>query len=445
MDRNVKKPRKPWSQEARANQALVAKAFWAKRKAMNEAAAVDQDEPKCASQLSPATVIEMTQSEAPAQPPSNAVKQPAISPNRPPSPCAQIPLPMEGKDILGAPILKTRRRAKGRLHVRKPFRPTCEVRIPDWAQGAKIRSKDLAIGQRVFHHAFYHGKLVALDGNEATVKFDDLNGDAKDVVVEVASLITLSQARPVCNAVWKRGKSWRVQRGLWLWVVRELCEHGEWKEVLEEQDNYPKSSANHYIREFKKEVAREAQARQLADKAKQHDCQTAKFGPFEAPNVEERRPIPLAEDARNKNRVETDNGIHVVPIPHKAILSFQRRNLDPQTVALFHKVEKVDKKRIAEIKDRKIDELIAEVLALTPILLPAEVVPATTVESTPVAPEAGAPAAAPLPPVDADIVARVCAHLRKQGAKKNALAAIKWIPGLTYTEQYHSALKQLPD
>jgi hypothetical protein len=395
MNGNAKKTRKPWSQEARANQAVIANAFWAKRKAFKEAAAVDRDETNCASQPSPASLAEVKFCDG------------------------------------------------------KPFRPSSEVRIPEWAQGAKTRSQDLAIGQRVFHHVFYHGKLVALDGDNATVQVMDPNGDAKNVIVDVASLITLSQAKPVCDAVWKRGKPWRVQRGLWLWVVRGLCAHGEWEEVLAEQDDYPKSSANHYIREFKKEVGQPVQARQLADEAKQDDDQTAQIGPFEAAIIEGKQTHTPArdpeKDARNENKkTEADKRVHVVPSPDKATLSFQRRNLDPQTAALFRNREKARKELISGIKIRKLDELIAEVLALDPTLFPAEAMLSTTVDSTVVAPETGAPAVSPLSPVDADVVARIRAHLRKQGVKKKALGAIKWIPGLTYTEQYHSALKQLP-
>jgi hypothetical protein len=81
MSSDQKKTRKPWSPEAREKQAVLARAFWTKKKALKQAVAVDRDEANCASRSSPATVEELTQSGALALTPTNTVEQPTDSPN----------------------------------------------------------------------------------------------------------------------------------------------------------------------------------------------------------------------------------------------------------------------------------------------------------------------------------------------------------------------------
>jgi hypothetical protein len=436
MNGNLKKQRKPWSPESRAKQALIATAQWAKRRALKDAPAVDRDEANCASRSAPAAPLEMSQSEVPVLAPDGVLEQSAGSLNNPEqieSSVADSP-----DDALDPPL-----------------GPLCNEEVL-----AETKAADLKLGQLVYCPKFGHGRVAAIDGDTATVRAKDSKGAIEDFSIAIALLVTLTQAKVVCHAWWLRGKEWRLVIGKWLWIVRELCRHGEWKAFREEY-KFAKSSAYDLIHQYEKEVGRTLQARRLVEKnlsgGEKSEIRT--FGQetiISDGNINESTPAPENDERTENPKSEPAKSGDIKSTRSKTTLRVVRRHLDPGKLALYDEVEAVAKKLVDEIMCRKIDEGVEEVIALAPVVLaprPASV-PATATEyavagnSAPAkrgALETGAPPAPRLSPVDAEIVARVRAHLRKQGVKKPVLGAIKWVPGLTYTEQYHAALKQLPD
>jgi hypothetical protein len=165
-------------------------------------------------------------------------------------------------------------------------------------------------------------------------------------------------------------------------------------------------------------------------------------------------------DRRTENiKSETAKREGIEPTYHKTILYLKRRNLDPQKLALYYEVRKVDGRHVDEIMQRAIDHGIDEVLALAPSLLShqTEIETPATQKTEPdmgavnnEGPQAEAstdPAGDATPPEviddEAAIEERVRARLRKEGVTKKELDGMQFIKGLPYKDQYLAALKQL--
>jgi hypothetical protein len=331
-----------------------------------------------------------------------------------------------------------------------------------------IDASSLELEQPVYGPTIGVGRIAAINGDQATVKVEDSNGNITEIIVAVAVLTTLTYAQAKFDSWWVRGKKWRFQQGQWLWIVRELCKltgHGVWQAWLDAHDGYPRSTAHDYIREFKNEVTWALQDQRAAREKSQAYVETSELRTFgQTQIIEDRKIHARAPDTENDRRTEnvkseTAKREGIKPSYHRTILYLKRRNLDPQKLALYHDVRKVDKQHVDEIMQRAIDSGIEEVLALAPLLLPNRTDIATPAErktEPDVAainnegPRVEAPAApvtdatSPEPTLDdAAIEEKVRARLRKEGVTKKELDGMQFMKGLPYKDQYLAALKQL--
>jgi hypothetical protein len=160
------------------------------------------------------------------------------------------------------------------------------------------KASDLNLDQPVYSPTIGPGRIVALDGDQVTVKVQNSNGEIEEIVVALASLVTLTQAQAIFDSWWVRGKKWRLKQGRWLWIVHELCMltgHGVWKAWLDAHDAYPKSTAYDYIREYKNEVAWALQDQQAAQKKNAE-------GPIETSETRTFDPGTIIEDRKTQQR-----------------------------------------------------------------------------------------------------------------------------------------------
>jgi hypothetical protein len=328
------------------------------------------------------------------------------------------------------------------------------------------KASDLSVGQPIYGPTIGAGRIAAINGGQATVKVEDSNGEITEIIVAVAALITLTQAQAVFDSWWVRGKTWRLQQGRWLWIVRELCMltgHGVWKAWLEAHDNYPRSTAHDYIREYKNEVAWAVSDQRAARENSEAGFETSEIRTFEQTQIIQDRKIHARtpdtdNDKRTENiKSETARREGIKPTYHKTILYLKRRNIDPQKLALYYDVRKVDGRHVDEIMQRAIDSGIEEVLALAPILLANRAdmtTPATEEREPDVAVNEDPRVEAPTAPIsdattpkftmdDAAIEEKVRARLQKEGVTKKELDGMQFMKGLPYKDQYLAALKQL--
>jgi hypothetical protein len=327
--------------------------------------------------------------------------------------------------------------------------PTLAEIVPPGTDAA-----DLELGQPVFHSTFGYGEVAAIDGNAVT--FRERKDLAVTHTVAVEDLITRIQAEVGLKTCYFAGgaKAWRRAQGKWASLTKNLCKQGEWGEVLKKYD-LNRSSMDDLIRRFEEEATWEAQDAALAAKlpesgnlnptAPVESCQPSVYAVTGSPHVNERTPDP-ENDARQKNiQVETVKREGIQLTHHRTTLFLQRRNLDPKTVALYHKIEGTDKKRVAGIRDSKIDELIAEVVALAAAVLPDDSIATTTASviatTAPLVTEATPPN---VTTEDTEIEEEVRAALRNDGVKVAVIRKIQFdsVRGLPFREQYRFALKQ---
>jgi hypothetical protein len=329
------------------------------------------------------------------------------------------------------------------------------------------KASTLELEQPVYGPTIGAGRIAAINGDQATVKVENSNGEITEIIVAVASLMTLTQAQAIFDSWWVRGKKWRLQQGRWLLIVHELCRltgHGVWKAWLDAHDGYPRSTAHDYMREFKNEVTWALQDQQAAQKKNDEgDVETSEIRTFEQTQIIEDRKIhERTPDSDNDRRTEniksqTVKREGIKPTYHKTILYLKRRNLDPQKLALYYDVRKVNGRHVDEIMQRAIDSGIEEVLALAPILLANRAdmtTPATEEREPDVAANEDPRVEAPTAPIsdattpkftmdDAAIEEKVRARLQKEGVTKKELDGMQFIKGLPYKDQYRAALKQL--
>jgi hypothetical protein len=330
------------------------------------------------------------------------------------------------------------------------------------------KASDLNLGQPIYGPKIGHGTVAAINGDQATIKLEDSNGDITESIIAVALLITLTQAQVAFDYWWVRGKQFRLQVGKWLWIAHELCKltgHGVWKAWLDEHDDYPRSTAYDYIREYKNEVVWALQDQQAAQKKTEATGETSEIRTFEQTQIiedrkiHERTPDPDNDRRTENTKSETVKREGIKPTYHKTILYLKRRNIDPNKLQLFHDVRTADKRRVDEIMQRAIDSGIDEVLALAPILLPSrtEIAKPATEEREPdlatvnnqgphveASTAPASDATSPEVTVDAAAIeAKVRARLRKEGVTKKELDGMQFIKGLPYKDQYLAALKQL--
>jgi hypothetical protein len=240
----------------------------------------------------------------------------------------------------------------------------------------EIEAAEVTLGQPVFHSDFRYGEVTGIDGMSVTVR--ERRDPAVTHIVGVQDLITKSQAEFRLQNCWFAGgaKAWRRGQGKWASMTKNLCRFGEWAEVLQKCD-LNRSSMDDLIRRF--EMTEDPQG--AAPAAKLPDS-----GNLNSPTAEQssqsrqssvyavsgfRQVLHHTPDAKN---VERQHNIHaeaskragVKPTPHKTTLFLQRRNLDPEKLALYHAIRTDDEKRVDAIMQRKIDEGIEGVLSLAP-------------------------------------------------------------------------------
>jgi hypothetical protein len=162
--------------------------------------------------------------------------------------------------------------------------------------------------------------------------------------------------------------------------------------------------------------------------------------------VNERTPDPENDERQKNIQAETSKREGIKPTHHKTILHLQRRNLDPERLALYYAIKEDDKKRVDAIMQRNIDEGIEEVLALALAPPPAqqETTPEPAAENgqsamsaiTEEVPATGAPRVN-------DASADVRSALLNLGYKSADVKRVQFSPGSDFNEMMRSALQQL--
>jgi hypothetical protein len=243
-----------------------------------------------------------------------------------------------------------------------------------------IEAKGLTLGQPVFHPTYGYGEVTAIDGNAIT--FRATKDPAVTQTVAAQEIITKNQAEVELKTCWFAGgaKAWRRAQAKWASITKNLCRHGEWKDVLEKHD-LNRSSMDDLIRRFEEEMTWEAQDTALAaanlpesgnldpsepDQALKSSVYTVTG----ARQVNERTPDPENDRREANKRAEIAKRLGVNPTHHKTILSLRRPKLDPEKLARYYLIREKNQDRVREIMHRKIDEGIEEVLALAPTPLP---------------------------------------------------------------------------
>jgi hypothetical protein len=159
----------------------------------------------------------------------------------------------------------------------------------------------LKLDQLVFCSALGFGRVVAIDGDDITVGFGE-----KERQMGKQDLVTRVGAEVAWHTYWLRGEKRRLEEGKRLFIVKSLCEFGEWQAFLDLYD-YPRSSADDLIRRYKNEVIWETQIQQLpgnrasdlADPDRQDNERKAD------PEAEKRADLVRAETEKRRDRMPT--------------------------------------------------------------------------------------------------------------------------------------------
>ena len=317
---------------------------------------------------------------------------------------------------------------------------------------------NLSIDQTVFHPGIKFAVVVGIEGDVIQIK----GARAAIHNVRAREIFTRDQAEYGFERDYHAGgaKAWRQRQSKWAWLNKWFCKlegKGAIKRWLEKFD-LNRSSMDLLARNFENEALwaqRESDAQEsiLLDSSNMEQdipdpTPTSNVIPIPTgydQQLHEKTSDP-ANEARNKNlEIETAKRVGIVPTRHPTTLYLQRKHLDPANLGQYHSVENVADKRVKEIMWRHIDEGIAEVIALAPALLRAEVGTAATVETVNVVASPAIEVKLPeITPEDAKIEADIRAALRDDGVKVAIINQIQFksARGLPFRDQYRHALKQ---
>ena len=236
---------------------------------------------------------------------------------------------------------------------------------------------DLKLGQPVFHAVFGYGTVAAIKGDNIT--FFSKKDSAVTHTVKALDLTTRSQAEVGLETCYFEGgaKAWRRAAGRWASVYKNLSmmegkgKYGDWLK----RHGLNRSSMDDLIRRFEDEATREAQERLVLPESGKTDetnptaateLGVSPYAVTGLTQVNERTPDPENDERQKNIQAETSKRAGIKPTFHKTILYLQRRQLDPEKLALYHAIKEGDKKSVDAIMQRKIDEGIEDVLALAP-------------------------------------------------------------------------------
>jgi len=239
-----------------------------------------------------------------------------------------------------------------------------------------VSAADFTVGQPVFHPAYGYGEVTAVEGDAIT--FREKRDPAINHSAPALELITKTQAEFALQATWNACgfQEYRRRMGKWCSITKNLCRYGEWDDVCKRYGLNLRTT-NDWIRDFENEMTWQAQDAALAASSKSAESadlnpvgpaetSTSVYAATGARQVNERTPDPDNDEREENKKKEEDKRRGVDPTPHKTMLSVQRRNLDPVRLALYYTIRDAHKKQAHEIMNRKIDEGMAEVLALDP-------------------------------------------------------------------------------
>ena len=164
----------------------------------------------------------------------------------------------------------------------------------------------LKTSQPVYCSEFGFGGIVAIDGDDITVRFGE-----KERQVGAQDLVTRVRAEVAWHTYWLRGEKRRFEEGKRLFIVKSLCGFGEWQAFLDRYD-YPRSSADDLIRRYKNEVAWKAQNQHLPGNRASDLADPDR-------HVNERKADPDAEEREELVRTETEKRRERKPTYHKTL------------------------------------------------------------------------------------------------------------------------------
>lgn len=329
----------------------------------------------------------------------------------------------------------------------KPLIPIPEAPMEMTETSPATEVGGLTLGQSIFHESHGYGEVIAING--ADITFQERKNKTVTHTAKASDLFTKDSAEHNLATSYYTGGAgeWRRRQGKWASITKNLCRWGEWEGVLKKY-NLKRGSMDVLISRFEEE---EEWAAHTANLLKLSKLDPVKVDPNEpdpnlplkvdrtepptvhsvytvagTPQLNERTPDP-AYDEREKNRLaEIAKREGVKPTPHRTMLHLQRRNLDPQMLVRYHAVRENNKGRVKEITDRKIDEAIAEVLALAQPSAP-----------LPTPPDGGS---------DNAVEAEVRSALRRLNFSDAQINSVELDPKLAFNKLMLIALKQLiPD
>lgn len=313
---------------------------------------------------------------------------------------------------------------------------------------------DPQLDQPVFHPGFGYGFVIAIDSDNVT--FREKKDSPLTHTVKTADLITKSQAQIGLETCYFAGgaKAWRHAAGRWASLYKNLClmegkgVYGDWLK----QHDLSRSSMDDLIRRFENEATWAAQEVVLPESGKTEETDPAPETPTGAyavtggSQVHERTPDPENDERQKNIQAETSKRTGIRPSHHKTILHLQRRNLDPERLALYYAIKADSKKRVDAIMQRKIDEGIEEVLALAPATPPAR----PEAEPEPMAEESKSATSAITEEVPAkgaprvnDVEAAVRSALLNLGFKSADVKRVQFSPDSDFNQMMRLALQQL--
>ena len=232
---------------------------------------------------------------------------------------------------------------------------------------------DPELGQPAFHAALGYGMVTAIKGDQITF----LCKRERTVThkIKALDLITKVKAEVEFGTCYFAGgaKAWRRAAGRWASVYKNLClmegkgAYGAWLKRL----CLNRSSLDDLIRRFEDEARRNAQTQLILPESGKtgRSNPTSEVGgsPYvvTVPQGNERAPDPEDDERQINIQAELSKREGIKPTHHKTILYLQSRYLDPEKLARYHANRAKDKGTVDAIMQRKIDEGIEEVLALS--------------------------------------------------------------------------------
>lgn len=188
-------------------------------------------------------------------------------------------------------------------------------------------------------------------------------------------MITKILAERELQTVWEACgfREYRKRMGRWCSITKNLCGYGEWDDVCERY-GLSLRTTNDWIRDFEDEMTWQAQDQAIAAKKSAESADspapetygTSVYAVTGAPQARERTPDPDNDNREENKEKERSKRKGKKPTPHKNILTHSRRNVDPLKLAIFYRIREAHVGEVKAIMDRKMDEAMAEVLALDP-------------------------------------------------------------------------------